>query len=462
MEDVLYPFLSFFNKMPSGIQNALGFTYRSLPRQFRYGSFYREYDKRISLFLESDTESVQNLQLALLCETVNQAIGSVPFYTNFHIIKNIEEFQSLPIICKHDIVENPKAFVSTKFTNQKLKSNTGGSSGTPMAFYLHGGRTRSKERAHFDWFWGQCGYAPDSRLLMIRGAPLKNNALFQYQSIKNCLSISCYELNSSNIKKVLAAIRNFRPHFIHGYPSAVRNFIRCITEDPNVNWDLPLHGLFLGSESLSAIERTEIGEFFDAQILHWYGHSECAIMGGNSFSSNEFFFYPFYGYAELLDEDGKPIHTPGEIGRIVATSFDNYVMPFIRYDTGDYGMLSNVTSFENLPCLVLSKIEGRSQDIIFLNDGTRVSLTAFIFGQHLPEFSSIREMQLVQEVCGSLLLRIVRGSDYTADDERALINRLQRSVSGKIKINCEYIDRIEKTKQGKHRFLIQKTEEIHS
>jgi phenylacetate-CoA ligase len=125
-------------------------------------------------------------------------------------------------------------------------------------------------------------------------------------------------------------------------------------------------------------------------------------------------------------------------------------------------MLSNVTSFENLPCLVLSKIEGRSQDIIFLNDGTRVSLTAFIFGQHLPEFSSIREMQLVQEVCGSLLLRIVRGSDYTADDERALINRLQRSVSGKIKINCEYIDRIEKTKQGKHRFLIQKTEEIHS
>ncbi|MDY0040780.1 MAG: hypothetical protein RBS57_10755, partial [Desulforhabdus sp.] len=412
MEDALYPLLKFYKQVPPTIQDAVGFAYRTLPNRFRFGTFYDEYRKRISLFLESDPAMVRQLQLGLLLETVNRAISYVPYYASMPRIESFEEFRGFPVVSKSEIIDNASAFVSTEFSSKRLKANTGGSSGTPMEFNIHAGKTRPKERAHFDWFWGQCGYAPGERVLMIRGAPLTGNALYEYQSIKNCLAVSCYELNSSNIEEVLREARRFRPQFIHGYPSAVKNFIQCIAENPAACWDLPLRGIFLGSEGLSAGDRAEIGEFLGAQILAWYGHSECAIMGGNSPHSSELYFFPFYGYAELLNEDGKPIHRPGEIGRLVATSFDNFVMPFIRYDTGDYGELSSTDSFRSLPCFVLSKIEGRGQDIIHLCDGTRVSLTAFIFGQHLPEFSRIREMQLVQDVGGELLLRIVRGKDY--------------------------------------------------
>ena len=40
---------------------------------------------------------------------------------------------------------------------------------------------------------------------------------------------------------------------------------------------------------------------------------------------------------EILDADGKPC-APGEMGRVVVTSFYNYAMPFIRYEIGDFAV----------------------------------------------------------------------------------------------------------------------------
>ena len=65
-------------------------------------------------------------------------------------------------------------------------------------------------------------------------------------------------------------------------------------------------------------------------------------------------------------------------------------------------------------------------------------------------------MQLEQNVVGSLILRIVPVNGYDENDERQIVNCLRESVSGKIKIECEYVNQIEKTRRGKHRFLIQK------
>ena len=67
-------------------------------------------------------------------------------------------------------------------------------------------------------------------------------------------------------------------------------------------------------------------------------------------------------------------------------------------------------------------------------------------------------MQLEQNIAGHLIIRIVPGSNYGGNDEREMVDQLRKSVSNKIKINCEYVERIEKTHRDKHRFLIQKVE----
>ncbi|MHB8130223.1 MAG: phenylacetate--CoA ligase family protein [Mobilitalea sp.] len=457
MEDALFPLLNIYRRLPNRIQDAFGHGYRMLPSNIRYGGFYGDYNARVQRFFSvtPDLAEVQRMQLWLLQNTVNRAVERVPFYRELKKITNFEDFANFPVIYKEDIRNNTEAFISAEFPSKRFKANTGGSSGTPLTFFLHAGRTRSKEQAHFNWFWGQSGFIPGAPFLMIRGAPLRNNALYEYQAIKNCLAVSCYELNPTNIAGVIREVQKFRPQFIHGYPSAVKNFVSCMAENASVTWEMPIKTLFLGSEWLSDVDRKFFESFFNSKVLSWYGHSECAVMGGNSLGTREFYFYPFYGYAELLDDSGVPVKTPGQTGRIVATSFDNFVMPFIRYDTGDLGVLSDKSTFGDMPCLVLRSIEGRGQDFIYLTDETKVSITAFIFGQHLPQFARIREMQLEQETVGKLVLRIAPGKGYSANDERNMLNKLLESVSGRIEINCEYVTQIEKTHRGKHRFLIQ-------
>jgi len=181
MEDTLYPFLNVYRRLPSWMQTAIGFSYRALPKWFRLGPFYDEYKRRINHFISlTKSAELSALQLDLLKETVNSAVLDVPFYRQFNKMKEFNDIYDYPVISKSDIVGNLDEFLSTEFNSSGLKSNTGGSSGTPMTFFLHAGRTRPKEQAHFDWFWGQYGFVPGSRVLMIRGAPLKGNAKYQF------------------------------------------------------------------------------------------------------------------------------------------------------------------------------------------------------------------------------------------------------------------------------------------
>ena len=43
LEDKLYPFLSLYDRLPQGARNAIGATYRLLPRRIRYGKAYGEF-----------------------------------------------------------------------------------------------------------------------------------------------------------------------------------------------------------------------------------------------------------------------------------------------------------------------------------------------------------------------------------------------------------------------------------
>jgi phenylacetate-CoA ligase len=158
-----------------------------------------------------------------------------------------------------------------------------------------------------------------------------------------------------------------------------------------------------------------------------------------------------------VDENNNLISQPGIEGRIIATGFDNKIMPFIRYDTGDIGILS-----ENVQCecgfygSTLEKITGRSQSIIVLTDGTKVSLTSFIFGQHLDAFGRILEMQIIQEKIGEIEIKILKGNQFTENDEHSLLSKLRSSVNNKIQINISYVDELPKTSRGKSRFFISK------
>lgn len=186
IEDKIYSFLKYYNKLPFSVQNAIGKCYNFIPNSVRYGKFYNEYKTRIDYFNKSTSvHEVKSKQLELLFDIVNYARINIPFYNGFPICNSIEDFKKFPIIKKNDFVQKKQLFLNKKLSSYFLKANTGGSTGKPFEFFIHKGITRSKEAAHFEWFWKKFGYNTGNKILMVRGSPLRNNVIFQYQSIKN-------------------------------------------------------------------------------------------------------------------------------------------------------------------------------------------------------------------------------------------------------------------------------------
>ncbi len=455
MEDYLYKLLSTYNSLPIPIKKFFGKIYNKIPRTIRYGNFYSLYNRRIQDFnSQNDYQEIIKMQNRILFEQVNDAIKSVKFYKKYEECLSLDVFHKYPIIDKKTIVSHFSDFLNPLYSNKRIKTNTGGSSGNPMEFFLQQNVSRAKEKAHFDWYWSQFGYKPNDKMLMIRGMPLNSNRSFEYNSIDNLLVISCYNINENNIKEMLKHINKFKPIFIHAYPSSLK-IITILLEPYRVKFDFNIKAIFLGSEHLTDADRHYFTTFYQAKVVNWYGHSERLIHGGNCPFSDDFHFYPSYGYVELLDEDNHPIHETNTIGKIVATGFDNNAMPLIRYDTGDLGELSNKTKCQcGFTGLNLRKINGRGQDYIVLSDRTKVSLTAFIFGQHLEAFKHIIEMQVVQKIIGEIEINIVKSSTFTKYHEKSLRNTLLKSINYNLEIKLNEVLNIPKTHRGKNIFFV--------
>jgi len=75
--------------------------------------------------------------------------------------------------------------------------------------------------------------------------------------------------------------------------------------------------------------------------------------------------------AELVTDTGAPAR-PGELGRVLVTPLFNRAMPLLRYETGDYAILS-----EKRDCprsrQAFSRIVGRERNFFRTPDGRRIT-----------------------------------------------------------------------------------------
>ncbi len=96
---------------------------------------------------------------------------------------------------------------------------------------------------------------------------------------------------------------------------------------------------------------------------------------------------------EIVNPDGE-ILPLGESGEIVVTHLATEDFPFIRYRTGDIGILdTNICSCgRGLP--MLQEIQGRSTDFLTAQDGTIMHGLALVYIlRDLPQISAFKIVQ---------------------------------------------------------------------
>src|SRR5688572_26782858 len=289
LEDRLYPLLSAYHALPRGAQSGLGYAYRSLPESWRWGSHYREFKRLTEDSERWSTDQLREYQLKQLRMVLHHAANYCPFYRQHFTragfrpeeLREPEDLRHCPTIEKRDVVDNLDAMTSTQIKrSRRLYITTGGSTGTPVGFYLHKGVSRPKEQAFLEAMWRRAGYFKGARLAVLRGhvtSEQANGRVAQYDATRDWLMLSSYHLTLERLPEYLDAVQRFKPDLLHAYPSAALQLAELL-ERAQQPWRVPLRGLLAGSERLTAPQKRLLEQVFGCRVYRWYGHSERVVL----------------------------------------------------------------------------------------------------------------------------------------------------------------------------------------
>jgi phenylacetate-CoA ligase len=463
IEDMVHPFLKFYTAAPQWIKSSLGQMYALAPASLRYGAKYHEFAGEIAR--SGELEWLHRRADEKLMETLRWAIDTVP--ANAALKPALARGDSasallaaFPLLSKEDLKADPGRYLSTRMGPEThLMAFTGGSTSVPMKLYLEKYVSRSKDFAYNSSFDQIAGVGRTDIILALRGrtvpgAGRPDGSLWMFDPIKRYLHLSSDHLEPAYMPRYVEALRKWKPGFIHAFPSALVPLARWLKANPAPDITSRIRAIQLFSENIYDYQVDLLKEVFGCPVLLDYGHSERAVKAISAPGDARYFFWPLYGKVELVDTSGRSIDTPGVLGEIVATGFDNRVMPLIRYRTGDLAMWSAAPNTTRPGFPVVERIEGRLQEFLVCHDHRLVSICT-IGAAHFEQLASADRMQFEQSAPGKATLKVLSSSELTKGAREALAAGIHAKTQGGITVEIVRVDEIRRSVSGKHKLLLQ-------
>lgn len=383
------------------IPPSAGIILNHVPFSIRLGKEYQYYYKLAAKMTEADTATKQDFIITNFDRIFSHFRMNSPFYNKFlefagcriEHITSPDDIASIPLITKSSLRESPLER-RTVLRHGLRQANTGGTSGSPLSFFLEN-NSYAREWSHIHYLWKRIGYKPTSTKITIRGKNLMG--IYKYRFNQNEFLInSYYSYTREDYRELMDVFRRYNTEYIHGYPSAIFNFIKEIAYNAPFLLDFlrkNIKGIMFGSEFPSPHYRDFIENTLTKNTISWYGHTEGVILAAEMYQ--KFVYVPLlsYGYTEAVKKDDQ-FH-------LVGTCFDNYAAPFIRYDTEDiinpcFGPSGLLESFEIT--------EGRLGEFVTDRHNKKLSLTSLIFGRHHQLFDKVNFIQVKQTVPGKIVV----------------------------------------------------------
>jgi phenylacetate-CoA ligase len=427
------------------IPPAAGVWLNHIPFRIRLGSDYMNFYKLAGKMMYADQVTRYRYLITNFNKIFEHFRKNSPFYNNFldesHCtlsrIRDIDDIEKIPLITKSILREMPIE-QRTVLRHGFKQFNTGGTSGSPLSFFLEN-NFYSREWSHIHYMWQRIGYKPTSTKITIRGKNLTN--IYTYRFHQNEFIInSYYSFRKEDYLELLRVFRKYNTEYIHGYPSAIYNFLREVSLNAPFLLDFlkkNIKGIMFGSEFPSPHFRDYTENLITKNTISWYGHTEGVILAGELHEKYHYVPFLSYGFTEAALHDNQY--------HLVGTSFDNYAAPFIRYDTEDlinpkfnqYGILE---SFEIT--------EGRLGEFVTDRSNKKISLTALIFGRHHKLFDIVNFIQVKQITPGKIV--VYYSNNASVDNPAELFD----STNLNIEVIFEQVKAPFKTTYGKIPLLI--------
>jgi phenylacetate-CoA ligase len=373
-------------------------------------------------------------------------------------LKSLDGMNRLPTIDKQAVIGNLSDMCTRSVSGEDVDFGaTGGTSGTPLSFYLDAGRS-SVEYAYLTLSWERAAFRLGMPMAVLRGRTVRrdrNGLLHEYDPILRHHYYSTFQMSDENMARYLEHVATIRSCFLHVYPSSVAALARFVLRSGK-QAPKNIHGIIAESEIVYPEQRKMVEEVFGCRYFACYGHSEKLVLAAECEHSTDYHVWPTYGYFELLDEAGKPVTTPGQRGEIVGTGFINTVMPFIRYRTGDWatyvGDRCEACGREHI---IIRDIRGhRTQEMLIAADGSEIPWTAL--NMHDDTFLHVRQFQFMQETPGRAVLRIIPAQGFADKDKEKIHRNLGRKLDGRLTFTVACVDAIPLSPRGKAIYVDQR------
>jgi phenylacetate-CoA ligase len=458
LEDWLHPFLGTYLNAPEWLKASAGDAYRRLPQSVRLGAEYGRFVEQIEA--RAAPGPMQKLDAAL-----RWALETVPAYAKHKALARggrdpREVLEQLPVTDKLDLKHAPERYLSRALPpSARLETHTGGSTRHPMRFFLQKHVTRPKEAAFQRAFRARLGPESEALTLALRGRTVPTacepgGRLWTLEPIRRQLLASCDHLERRYMPLYAEALALHKPEWIEAFPSALYPLARWLSENPMPEVTSRVRGVMLFSENVHEPQVRLVREVFGCPVIAHYGHSERVLMAGTVPGDDRYFFWPQYGYLELVDERDRPVTEPGRVGYIVGTSFDNQVMPFVRYRTGDLGVLSANGRAELPGYPALDRILGRIQEFVVCRDERLVSITTLGVA-HFPELAAADAIQYEQSRPGEVVLKVAAPGELGAPGLARIRAAVEKKMQGGCSVQVRQVPHIERTPRGKARMIVQ-------
>lgn len=340
-------------------------------------------------------------------EIVNYHLHNTKFYHSFFRQKEFTTWDAVPIMTKADLQRPLEERFSKSYNSKNVYvGKTSGSSGHPFIFakdrYCHA-LSWAEFNDRYKWYGIDLDRSIQARFY---GIPLDRFGYFK-ERIKDRFGFRyrfpIFDLSDSKMEEFLRDFQKKKFDYINGYTSSIVLFAKFLQKKRITLKDLcpQLKLCIVTSEMFFPEDKKLLERQFGIPVVNEYGASELGLLAFQN-PQDEWVLNSETMYVEIVDDEGKVLPY-GQEGRIVITSFYNKAQPFIRYDIGDTGTLSEKSTLKKP---ILKELLGRTNDVAILPSGKIVpGLTFYYVTKSVIENEGqIKEFIVQQNAPGSFLI----------------------------------------------------------
>jgi len=128
--------------------------------------------------------------------------------------------------------------------------------------------------------------------------------------------------------------------------------------------------------------------------------------------------------------------------------------PFVRYRTGDVGVLSDAPCACGRGLPVLAEVQGRTTDFVVAQDGTIMHGLALIYT--VRDLPGVERFKIVQHALDLTEVLLVTNDQFAAASEDRIVRDYRARLGQGVQVRITHVADIPPEKSGKYRYVTSK------